>query len=134
MIFERTKYKYDGEIFFGVIPENKMPFWTIPTNNFYLSSYVCPECGRLMVKTVFSVDFTFSTVDGSIAVPRIFVCGKCKTLHIPSPGYKLSRNNGYYYKAKNDKEFEDIIIKLDLVGSRKGRQNTLYNETNITWY
>ncbi|MBZ4649677.1 hypothetical protein [Thermosipho sp. (in: thermotogales)] len=129
MVFKKTTFKYEIAVpFFGFIPDEIMPVWNFYTQNFYLSSYICPECGKLMMKTVFPNDYPFETNDGIKKVPRIFTCGDCKTLHIPAPGYKLSSNNGYYYKAKSDEEFEIIIKKIDKNGSLIGRQNTLYNE------
>ncbi|KAF2961048.1 hypothetical protein [Fervidobacterium sp. 2310opik-2] len=129
MTFKKTPFEYEEiQPMWGSLPERFMPVWNIYTRNFYISSYVCPECGRLMAKTVFPSDYSFQTTDGAKKVPRIFVCGNCQTFHIPSPGYKLSSNNGYYYKAKDYDEFEKLVKELDNAGSTTGRRNTLYNE------
>ncbi|MEJ5258334.1 MAG: hypothetical protein WHS64_08810 [Fervidobacterium sp.] len=101
--------------------------WSFLTLNFYISSYLCPECGNHMVKTVFPNDLEIVTEEGSAKIPRIFACANCGTIHAPRPGYKLSSNNGFY--ARLDPEsFENFIYHLDSKGSTTGRRGTLFNE------
>ena len=80
-----------------------------------------------MVKTVFPEDLEIETEEGKMKIPRIFVCANCKTVHAPRPGYKLSRNNGFYVRL-DEEDFEDFIYYLDMKGSLVGRRGTLYNE------
>ena len=134
IIFENTIYSYSeiNAYWDNWIEESfNIPdtYFTYKTLNFYVSSYVCPECKKNMLKTVFPFDLNFRIVEGNVSVSRVFICEKCKTLHIPSPGYKLSRNNGFYKKL-DPKTFEEFVYFLDSKGSIIGRQGTLYNENN----
>ena len=92
--------------------------------NFYGASYLCPECGQHMIKTVFPTDIVISTEEGNVKIPRIFVCPMCGTFHAPRPGYKLSANNGYYLKLYGN-DFTEAIKRFDRYGSTDGRRNTI---------
>ncbi|ANQ54693.1 hypothetical protein BG95_08985 [Thermosipho sp. 1063] len=101
VVFNRNIYKFthDYPAFAAFMTETELRqkyYFTYPTKNFYISSYVCPICGNQLFKTVFHNDFEIETEDGKILIPRIFTCGKCQAFFAPKPGYRLSSNNGYY--------------------------------------
>lgn len=129
VVFRKTLFRYSempaviGPVIFGNAGIN----WPFLTKNFYISSYICPECGENMMKTVFHKDFAIETEEGVVKIPRIFACGRCKTLHAPRPGYKLSSNNGFFVKLDSS-TFERFVYYLDEQGSTVGRTGTLFNE------
>jgi len=124
IVFKKSIFSYIEEpILFGRVDVK----WPFLTSNFYISSYICPECGNHMVKTVFPNDLEILTEEGIAKIPRIFVCANCRTIHASRPGYKLSKNNGFYVSL-DPRSFEDFIYYLDKKGSLVGRRGTLFNE------
>ncbi|HOA17878.1 MAG TPA: hypothetical protein PKI47_08205 [Fervidobacterium sp.] len=126
--FEKTRFLYREESFIvGPHPiddilRNAVNMYGLV--NFYGASYLCPECGEHMIKTVFPTDLEINTVEGSVKIPRIFVCPTCGTFHAPRPGYKLGANNGYYLKLYGS-DFAKAIKWFDKYGSTEGRRNTI---------
>ena len=143
--FQRTPYKYKmissfispfgitGVMTIGnsTIPgdmttdEWTEPEWPYFTTNFYISGYVCPKCGSLLLKTVFPEDLSINTVNGTKRIPRIFTCGKCLTFYAPEPGYKLADANGYVLELDDPEEYEKLLYEFDRRGSAQGRRGTV---------
>ncbi|MDI3473070.1 MAG: hypothetical protein PWQ20_1281 [Thermotogaceae bacterium] len=149
-LFKKTRYEYQLissfiDPFTGAIispmfietPKNDLkeiisekwerPRWHYFTNNFYISSYICPKCYSLLFKTVFLEDYPIHTTDGIKRIPRIFTCGECFSFHAPEPGYRLADNNGYILEFDDQISYEEFLYELDKYGSTIGRRGTIDN-------
>ncbi|SDK71419.1 hypothetical protein [Alkalibacterium thalassium] len=107
------------------------------SNNFYVSSYVCPDCGSQMYKTVFppgkeyriTVHKKDKTVTGNskkeieFLIKRLFTCHQCKTLFTAKFN---SLSDGFVYESKtlSSSDYVKEIIKINKVGTTEGRSDS----------
>lgn len=93
------------------------------SESFYISSYGCPKCNIPIYKTVFqpSEEFPINTIRGKVFIKRVFVCPNCRTYYAPHPGFRLSDNNGYYLECPDIISYQYNFIKMNDLGSTKGR-------------
>ncbi len=89
--------------------------------SFYTCGYICPDCGELLVKTVFHNEPNINTVEGYKLFKRCFTCVACGTLYFPEPGKRLSES-GFYIKLKRT-QYKEFMNYLNSIGSTVGRMD-----------
>lgn len=86
-------------------------------NNFYLSSYVCPDCGNKMHAVVYQVggEFTIDTNEGKVKIARAYTCGKCCTFYTPRPRRLLIDGDCYIMDFAGDQvayqDYQELLGK-----------------------
>ncbi len=97
-------------------------------NNFYLTSYVCPECGNKMHGVIYPVggEFVIDTNEGRVQIARTYTCGKCCTFYTPRPKRLLIDGDCYIMDFAADKvAYQDY---QELLGTNGGKFcNSNYN-------
>lgn len=91
--------------------------------NFYRSSYACPYCKGVMLKTVFPPkgEYMIRTTEGAEYLKRAFTCPKCKTVIAPIPGNKLDIGKIIEKKYDRNNEYVERINDMDGVATTQGR-------------
>lgn len=97
-------------------------------NNFYLTSYVCPECNNKMHGVVYPVgmEFVIDTNEGRVQIARAYTCGKCCSFYTPRPRRLLIDGDSYVMDFEGDKvAYQDY---QELLGRNGGKVcNPNYN-------
>lgn len=97
-------------------------------NNFYLTSYVCPECKNKMHGVVYPVglEFVIDTNEGRVQIARAYTCGKCCSFYTPRPKRLLIDGDCYVMDFAGDKTaYQDY---QELLGKKGGKVcNPNYN-------
>lgn len=100
-----------------------------PGNNFYISGYQCPGCGRKLYMAVYPQgrEFPVETEEGKVYLARSYTCGNCNLFYTPKPGRLLREGQSYAMKFGGDKEaYEDY---QELLGSKaEHTSNCNFNE------
>ena len=93
------------------------------SKNFYISSYLCPNCRKNMYKTVFPVGGEeFISVNGNKhMMKRVFTCLPCLSFYAPIEGHRLSDGSVYYLKCEYSEEYVPFLSHYDSVGTTQGR-------------
>lgn len=98
-------------------------------NNFYVTGYQCPGCGRKMYMGVYpkGEEFPVETEEGRVYLARSYTCNNCNLFYTPRPGKLLREGDNYTMKFGGDREaYEDY---LELLGSKAERtSNCNFNE------
>ncbi|MCI8484225.1 MAG: hypothetical protein HFH41_07780 [Lachnospiraceae bacterium] len=98
-------------------------------NNFYVTGYQCPGCGRKMYMGVYpkGEEFPVETEEGRVYLARSYTCNNCNLFYTPRPGRLLREGDNYTMKFGGDREaYEDY---LELLGSKAERtSNCNFNE------
>lgn len=91
--------------------------------NFYRSSYACPYCRGVMLKTVFppNGEYIIKTTKGGEYLKRAFTCPQCKTLIAPIPGCKLDAGTIIEKKYSSSNEYTNRINDMDSLATTQGR-------------
>lgn len=91
------------------------------TNNFYISSYICPDCGQSMYKTVFRIgEESRINVNGTpYRMKRLFTCPHCKNFYTPMAGKRLSAGTVYFLDSQND--YNKLLESYNACGTTQGR-------------
>lgn len=94
------------------------------TRSFYISSYVCPKCGKALYKTVFpnGYEYPIMTELGKIRLKRVFTCPNCRIFYAPAPGYRLYNGNGFNLSCSLN-EYDKLLTFMTNVGGVKGRKD-----------
>lgn len=100
-----------------------------PGNNFYISNYQCPECGRKLYMAVYpqGKEFPIETEEGRVYLARSYTCDNCNLFYTPRPGKLLREGESYAMKFGGDRDaYEDY---RELLGSQAERtSNCNFNE------
>ncbi|MBR5565602.1 MAG: hypothetical protein IKW08_05480 [Roseburia sp.] len=86
-------------------------------NNFYLSSYACPDCKNKMHGVVYQVggEFTIDTNEGRVKIARAYTCGTCCTFYTPRPRRLLIDGDCYLMDFAGDKvayqDYQELLGK-----------------------
>lgn len=86
-------------------------------NNFYLTSYVCPECSNKMHGVIYPVDkeFIIDTNEGRVQIARAYTCGKCCCFYTPRPRRLLIDGDSYIMDFAGDKaayqDYQELLGK-----------------------
>lgn len=93
------------------------------SKNFYISSYLCPNCRKNMYKTVFPVGGEeYISVNGNKhMLKRVFTCLPCLSFYAPIEGHRLSDGSVYYLKCEYSEEYVPFLSHYDSVGTTQGR-------------
>ncbi len=93
------------------------------TNNFYISSYLCPNCGRNLYKTVFRVggEECISVSGNKHIMKRLFTCLPCLSFYAPIEGHRLSDGSVYYLKCEYSDDYLPFLTHYDSIGTTQGR-------------
>lgn len=100
-----------------------------PGNNFYISGYQCPGCGRKLYMAVYpqGKEFPIETEEGRVYLARSYTCDNCNLFYTPRPGKLLREGESYAMKFGGDRDaYEDY---RELLGSKAERTtNCNFNE------
>lgn len=100
-----------------------------PGNNFYISGYQCPGCGRKLHMAVYPQgnEFPIETEEGRVYLARSYTCDNCNLFYTPRPGKLLREGESYAMKFGGDRDaYEDY---RELLGSKAERtSNCNFNE------
>ena len=85
------------------------------SRSFYTSSYLCPECGKSLYKSVVNTTLHVSNVNpNERQVNNVFACPRCKSMFAVQKGFKLG--GGYYFKMNNKPKYDKVFKLMDLIG------------------
>lgn len=98
-------------------------------NNFYVTGYRCPGCGRKLYMAVYpqGKEFLVETEEGKVYLARSYTCNNCNLFYTPRPGKLLREGDSYTMKFGGDRNaYEDY---QELLGSTAERTtNCNFNE------
>lgn len=98
-------------------------------NNFYVTGYRCPGCGRKLYMAVYpqGKEFPVETEEGRVYLARSYTCSNCNLFYTPRPGKLLREGDSYTMKFGGDRNaYEDY---QELLGSQAERtSNCNFNE------
>ncbi|MFW2307902.1 hypothetical protein [Aliarcobacter butzleri] len=120
-------------------------FYTKRMYNFYVSTYVCPNCSKepvILYKTLFHpnislYEITTQEEHKNLYMERIFTCPSCKSFYFSEYKEKLSDNNGNNILKLNEDNYIFLLAKLNnkgtayIPGSEENVETELYLETQI---
>ncbi len=98
-------------------------------NNFYITNYVCPECGQKLYMGVYPEknELLIDTDEGRVFMARSYSCHNCNSFYTPRP--KKLLQEGEVYSLKFDEDTTAYEDYLDILGSRAERTtNPNFNE------
>ena len=91
---------------------------------FYTCAYVCPCCGKNMLKANTSGLLSINTPNGKENILSVFACFNCKRMFSAmKAGAKLG--DGEYMTVTGADAFQKVFLETERVGLRAG--NVLYN-------
>lgn len=100
---------------------NNMPtFLTDKISNFYISTYLCPNCTRehiFLYKTLYQPNISLQEITNEdkhedIKIERVFTCPNCQSFFISKYKERLSDNNGVNIII-NFLEYDEYLIVLE---------------------
>lgn len=98
-------------------------------NNFYITGYQCPGCGKKLYMVVYpqGQEFPVETEEGRVYLARSYTCDTCNLFYTPRPGKLLREGDIYAQKFGSDRDaYEDY---RELLGSKGARtSNCNFNE------
>lgn len=125
LLYEVTKNKVDE---WNVVEVNIFSDVTNDYNpylidNFYNSSYICPNCKSKLDKTVFrpGEEYQIKTNVGNIHLKRVFTCRRCLSFFGPIPGYKLNEGEVFTIKYESSNLYNKTLSDMSLKGTTDGR-------------
>ncbi len=98
-------------------------------NNFYISAYKCPGCGRKLYMAVYPEgrEFLIDTEEGKVYLARSYTCDNCNLFYTPTPGKLLREGESYVMKFGGDRDaYEDYQELLGRTAERTSNCN--FNE------
>lgn len=98
-------------------------------NNFYLSGYLCPVCGKKLHTVVYPVgnEFIIDTDEGQVRLARAYTCSNCCSYYTPRPNCLLVDGDCYIMDFEGDRTaYEDYQELLGRKGARTCNNN--FNE------
>lgn len=98
-------------------------------NNFYLTGYLCPECGQKMYAVIYPVgrEFVIDTKEGMVRLARAYTCSACCSFYTPRPERLLIDGDCYLMDFMGDEAaYEDYQELLGKNGDKVS--NYKYNE------
>lgn len=98
-------------------------------NNFYISAYKCPGCGRKLYMAVYpeGKEFLVDTEEGKVYLARSYTCDNCNLFYTPRPGKLLREGDSYAMKFGGDRDaYEDYQELLGRTAERTSNCN--FNE------
>lgn len=105
---------------------NKMQtFYTQKMSNFYVSTYVCPNCIKepvILYKTLYHPNISLDQVTQQenhrdINMERVFTCPHCRSFFISKYKERLSDNNGKNILNLNDDDYLLILEEFNIKGT-----------------
>lgn len=90
-------------------------------SNFYISSYVCPVCGKHLFKTNFPIgeEEPINVLNTLHWIKRIFTCPSCKHFYAPLEGQRLSAGTVYFLNKPSS--YDSNLRLFDCAGTTQGR-------------
>ena len=111
-VIENCQWDYEVGLIQQDVPDrNKMK---ILGKTFYTSSYLCPKCGKHMLKANAGEFVAVHTKNGIHTLKSVFACEGCKNLYSALPGKQLS--SGVYYIMKDKSKFDMVVDTIDTYG------------------
>ncbi len=98
-------------------------------NNFYLTSYLCPQCSGKMHAVVYPIgkEFVIDTTEGQVRLARAFTCHNCYRFYTPRPKRLLIDGECYLMDFLGDAAaYADYQELLGKNGDKVSNYN--YNE------
>lgn len=100
-------------------------FYTKKMSNFYVSSYVCPNCTKepvILYKTLYHPNISLLKITKqeehkNINMERVFTCPHCRSFFISKYKERLSDNNGSNLLNLNDDNYLFILEKFNIKGT-----------------
>lgn len=90
-------------------------------NNFYMVSYICPECNNNLHMIVYpdNKEFRIDTDDGKVYIARAYCCPECSKFYTPRPEKLLAEGDIYVLDFDDDKTATEDYRKLIGVHAKK---------------
>ena len=98
-------------------------------NNFYLTSYVCPNCNEKLHGVVYPVgkEFIIDTNEGQVRLARAFTCHNCCSFYTPRPRRLLIEGDCFVMDFLGDAlAYDDYLELLGQDGDKVSNYN--FNE------
>lgn len=92
-------------------------------DNFYNSSYICPNCKSRLDKTVFrqGEEYQVQTKSENIHLKRVFTCRRCLSFFGPIPGQRLNIGKIFTIKYQDVNLYNKILYDMSSKGTTDGR-------------
>ncbi len=90
-------------------------------HNFYMTDYICPECGEKLYAGVYPVDheLLIETEEARVFIARAYTCASCHTFYTPRPEKLLQEGDVYRLSFGEDNiAYQDY---LDVLGERAAK-------------
>lgn len=129
--FFQSKEKTSNEKKWNIIEANILENYNIYNlnpylkNNFYISSYQCPDCEGALYKTVFrpGEEYQIQTQIKTIHLKRVFTCSNCLSFLSAIPGHKLNEGMLFTVKYNDVDSYNKKLNDMNLKGSTDGRND-----------
>ncbi len=98
-------------------------------NNFYLTNYLCPSCGKKMHGVIYPIgqEFVIDTKEGRVQIARAYTCSICGRFYTPRPKRLLIDGDCYIMEFGGDKSaYQDYQELLGKNGAKVCNPN--YNQ------
>lgn len=117
--YQSIKENTDNEMLYAIATKPYLG------TNFYVSSYKCPNCGRVLYKTVFPLygEYRIETEKGVVWLKRVFTCEQCKKFLSALPGGKLSDGIFIEKNFVSNYDYQKMLTKMDSCGTKIGRMD-----------
>jgi len=119
-------------------------FYTEKMSNFYISTYVCPNCKKepvILYKTLYHPNISLSKITQKeehqdIKMERVFTCPQCRSFFISKYKELLSDNNGINLLKLSDDDYLMILEQFNIKGTAympeaEVDMNTMANEQSM---
>lgn len=84
-------------------------------NDFYLTNYLCPDCGKQLYMGVYPTDkeLLIETEEGGVYMARTYACHNCNLFFTPRPQKLFQEGDLYALRFDNDRTaYEDYLAIL----------------------
>ncbi|MCM1089076.1 MAG: hypothetical protein NC419_13050 [Muribaculaceae bacterium] len=98
-------------------------------NDFYLTGYLCPDCGEPLYMGVYPTDkeLLIETDEGRVYMARTYACHNCNTFYTPQPQKLFQEGDLYTLRFDKDRTaYEDYLAVLGRKTSKT--KNYHFNE------
>ena len=117
-------------------------FYTKKMSNFYISTYVCPNCTKepvVLYKTLYHPNISLMKITQQeehkdINMERVFTCSHCRSFFISKYKERLSDNNGNNLLNLNDDDYLLILEQFNIEGTPypPNSEENIESELNLT--